>query len=149
TVALITGGNKGIGKGIAQAFAAEGAALALTARGKESLSATAAEFNQPPDARLRMAGGRDGRAASRGAISPHDGAFWAARYSRQQRRRVRRRTTRRVVNRRVGPRPGRESAGAVPVHARGDADHEETGRRTHHQHRLDLGAARATRLGAL
>jgi len=42
-VAIITGGNKGIGKGIALAFAAEGAALVLVARGKEELDRTAAE----------------------------------------------------------------------------------------------------------
>ena len=40
-VALITGGNKGI----AQAFAAEGATLVLTARGADSLQRTAAELS--------------------------------------------------------------------------------------------------------
>jgi NAD(P)-dependent dehydrogenase (short-subunit alcohol dehydrogenase family) len=43
-VGLITGGNKGIGKGIALAFAAEGASLVLVARGKADLDRTAAEI---------------------------------------------------------------------------------------------------------
>jgi NAD(P)-dependent dehydrogenase (short-subunit alcohol dehydrogenase family) len=43
-VALITGGNKGIGLGIARALAAEGARLSLTARGAEALGRAAAEL---------------------------------------------------------------------------------------------------------
>ncbi len=43
-VALVTGSNRGIGKGIALALAGEGAALVLTARGRESLNRTADEF---------------------------------------------------------------------------------------------------------
>jgi NAD(P)-dependent dehydrogenase (short-subunit alcohol dehydrogenase family) len=43
-VALVTGGNKGIGKGIAKGLAAEGAALVLAARGVESLRRTADEL---------------------------------------------------------------------------------------------------------
>jgi NAD(P)-dependent dehydrogenase (short-subunit alcohol dehydrogenase family) len=45
-VALITGGNKGIGKGIARGLAAEGAALTLTARGSESLRQAADELTE-------------------------------------------------------------------------------------------------------
>src|SRR6185369_16193540 len=56
-VAVITGANQGIGKGIAKAFAAEGAALALCARNALKLEQTAAElattgatvFSQPVD----------------------------------------------------------------------------------------------------
>jgi NAD(P)-dependent dehydrogenase (short-subunit alcohol dehydrogenase family) len=44
-VALITGGNKGIGKGIARGLAAEGADLVLTARGSDALRRTANELN--------------------------------------------------------------------------------------------------------
>jgi NAD(P)-dependent dehydrogenase (short-subunit alcohol dehydrogenase family) len=43
-IALITGGNKGIGKGIALGLAAEGAALVLVARGKDALDRAAAEI---------------------------------------------------------------------------------------------------------
>jgi NAD(P)-dependent dehydrogenase (short-subunit alcohol dehydrogenase family) len=43
-VALITGGNKGIGKGIARGLAAEGADLVLTARGGDALRETAEEL---------------------------------------------------------------------------------------------------------
>lgn len=43
-VALVTGGNKGIGKGIALGLAAEGASLVLTARGKPELQRTADEL---------------------------------------------------------------------------------------------------------
>jgi NAD(P)-dependent dehydrogenase (short-subunit alcohol dehydrogenase family) len=43
-VALITGANRGIGKGIAHGLAAEGAALVLTARGAEALEQTTADL---------------------------------------------------------------------------------------------------------
>ncbi len=43
-VALITGGNRGIGKGIARGLGAEGAALVLVGRGAEELEKTRAEL---------------------------------------------------------------------------------------------------------
>lgn len=42
--ALVTGGSRGIGKAIALALAAEGADIAIIARGQEALDATAAEI---------------------------------------------------------------------------------------------------------
>src|SRR6185369_10228632 len=56
-VAVVTGANQGIGKGIARALAAEGAKLAICARSAEKLAKTAAEltaggadvFSQPVD----------------------------------------------------------------------------------------------------
>jgi len=44
-IALVTGGNQGIGKGIALALASEGAALVLCARGAEALQRTAGELS--------------------------------------------------------------------------------------------------------
>jgi NAD(P)-dependent dehydrogenase (short-subunit alcohol dehydrogenase family) len=43
-IALITGAGSGIGKGIARAFAREGAKLVLASRNKENLTATATEL---------------------------------------------------------------------------------------------------------
>lgn len=47
-VALVTGGNKGVGKGIAGGLAAEGASLVLTARGVGDLRRTADELSATP-----------------------------------------------------------------------------------------------------
>ena len=49
--ALVTGGSEGIGKGIALALAKEGVDVAMCARRKEPLKATAARSPAPPIAR--------------------------------------------------------------------------------------------------
>ena len=72
--ALVLGGSKGLGRGVADALAAEGVAVALLARGKEPLDQAVAEIN-----------GRGGRAIA----VPADLADWsgverAANTARQQ-----------------------------------------------------------------
>lgn len=51
-VALITGAGRGIGRGIALAFAAEGAALVLTARSQDQLEAVAEEAAKLSESRV-------------------------------------------------------------------------------------------------
>jgi NAD(P)-dependent dehydrogenase (short-subunit alcohol dehydrogenase family) len=51
-VAIVTGGSRGIGKAIARELANEGAAVAVVARGREALSAAAAELAEDTGAEV-------------------------------------------------------------------------------------------------
>jgi 3-oxoacyl-[acyl-carrier protein] reductase len=62
--ALVLGGSKGLGRGVADALAAEGVAVALLARGKEALDQAVAEIN--------------GRGGGRAIAVPADLADWPA-----------------------------------------------------------------------
>ncbi len=44
--AIVLGGSKGLGRGVAQALAAEGVAVSILARGQEAIDKTVAEINQ-------------------------------------------------------------------------------------------------------
>ncbi|MGI9509398.1 MAG: SDR family NAD(P)-dependent oxidoreductase, partial [Geminicoccaceae bacterium] len=45
-VAVVTGGSRGIGRGIVEALAREGAAIVIAARGQEALDQTVAELTE-------------------------------------------------------------------------------------------------------
>ena len=45
-VAVVTGGNKGIGLGVAKAYAREGALVAITGRDEKTLAAAAEEIGR-------------------------------------------------------------------------------------------------------
>jgi 3-oxoacyl-[acyl-carrier protein] reductase len=51
-IVLVTGASKGIGRAVAEAFAAEGSKVAITARGAEELQKTAGEISQNTGAEL-------------------------------------------------------------------------------------------------
>jgi 3-oxoacyl-[acyl-carrier protein] reductase len=74
--ALVCAASKGLGKGCAQALAAEGVNLVITARGKEALEATAAEIRKSTGVKVTVIAGDittpEGRAAALAACPSPD-----------------------------------------------------------------------------
>jgi 3-oxoacyl-[acyl-carrier protein] reductase len=74
--ALVCAASKGLGKGCAQALAAEGVNLVITARGKEALEATAAEIRKATGVKVTTVAGdiatAEGRAAALAACPSPD-----------------------------------------------------------------------------
>jgi 3-oxoacyl-[acyl-carrier protein] reductase len=74
--ALVCAASKGLGKGCAQALAAEGVNLVITARGKEALEATAAEIRKSTGVKVTTVAGdiatAEGRAAALAACPSPD-----------------------------------------------------------------------------
>jgi 3-oxoacyl-[acyl-carrier protein] reductase len=74
--ALVCAASKGLGKGCAQALAAEGVNLVITARGKEALEATAAEIRKAYAVKVTAVAGDittpEGRAAALAACASPD-----------------------------------------------------------------------------
>src|SRR2546422_524451 len=69
-IALVTGGSEGIGKGIARALAREGCDIAMCARRKEPLEATAEEIRKEGGGRVVNLIGNDGVKESYWEIVP-------------------------------------------------------------------------------
>ncbi len=74
-VALITGSGRGIGRAMAQLFAKEAAAVFLTARTEQELSATAAEISQAGGSAAFFAGDLANEADCRAAFDKAVSAF--------------------------------------------------------------------------
>src|SRR6476646_8754217 len=74
--ALVCAASKGLGKGCAQALAAEGVNLVITARGKEALEATAADIRKACGVKVTAIAGDittpEGRAAALAACPNPD-----------------------------------------------------------------------------
>jgi 3-oxoacyl-[acyl-carrier protein] reductase len=74
---LVTGGTKGIGRAIAEMFAAEGAAVAICARDKSEVEATTAELARKGRKTFGAAiDVSDGLLSPRGSVVPR--RRWAA-----------------------------------------------------------------------
>jgi len=132
-IALITGASRGIGQGIAEAFAREGASLVLAARDENRLNQLAGLLATPV------------------VVVPADVTeeSQVQRVFRQAMERFRRRAARRTFGRDLGQSDRGQSARPLSLHPRSDADYEAAAERPHHQHRFDLSAARAAELRAL
>src|SRR5436309_2405995 len=102
-VALVTGGNRGIGRGVVEALAGEGAQVALTARKADAAAAAAREVGRGAHARRRGGGGdRPAALAGAGPLQPRrDASEPAAQEGLRGRSR--------------GTRPSVNSAGAVQL----------------------------------
>ena len=138
SVALVTGGNGGIGLGMARGMAGAGANIVIAGRNAEKSKAAAAELAKL-GVKTAVRGGRGRRRESlQGGGGEDRQAARPPRHPRQQRRHEHPQAARAVFDGRVAPDP-RPSTWTAPSTCSQAAypAHEEGGRRQDHQHRLD------------
>ena len=146
-VALVTGGSRGLGRGIAEGFATEGARVVVNYMNDEKAANTVVETikQNGSDAIMRARQCRRGRRREmhdrrRRRAVRHD------RHSGQQRRLAELLQARRHVGRDVGRDDQGPPARHVPVHAVRHPAHAQAEKREDHQHERHLRRQRRSRV---
>ena len=136
-VAIVTGGNGGIGLGMARGLAQAGAAIAVVGRNEAKSAAAVAELKQAGATAIAVTADVTDKAAVAAMVGRVTGEFGRHRHPRQQCRHQHPQAAAGARHRRVDQRDGHQPDQRLPVLA-GRPPRDEGGRRRQdHQYRHD------------